>query len=186
MALGTMPLPAKRTAALLLAAGVLTAAVPGPTIGCGYDANIGGGIGTAHAASIGVALAVRSAIEAGRLAPLAEAPAPLALIRANGSLRTFAALLDQAPAGTPVVAVVLVEAHLWGRMLAGPAGTRFEAHVNGPTAGDAIVVTSEPVLRALLDGKLRWDDAVAAGLVVVDASSDGRERLARLLAQRLA
>lgn len=174
----------KRTATVLLVAIHLIAA-PGPAAGCGYEAGPGG-ITTAHAASIPVALAMRSALDAGRLAPLAAAPGPLALIRANGVLRTFAAALDEAPAGTPSVAVVLVEAHLWGRVLAGPGGVRFEAHVAGPAPGDAIVVTGEPVLRALLDGKLGWNEAVAAGLVVVDATPEGRDRIGQLLARRLA
>lgn len=176
---------AKRTAAILLSAGLLTAGAADPATGCGYDAAPGGGIATAHAASIQVALAVRAAIDQGRLDSLAEAAGPLALVRANGSLRSFAAAMGEAPAGTPPVAVVLVEAHLWGRVQAGPSGARFEAHVNGPATGDAIVVTGEPVLRALLDGRLRWNDAVAAGLVVVDAAPDAREHIARLLGQRL-
>ena len=173
----------KRAAAVLLVAGLLVS-VPGPATGCGFEAGPGGST-TAHAASIPVALAVRAALDAGRLEPLAAAPGPLALIRANGALRTFAAAFDQAPPGTLSVAVVLVEAHLWSRVLAGPAGVRFEAHVAGPTPGDAIVVTGEPVLRALLDGKLGWNDAVAAGLVIVDATAEGRDRIGQLLARRL-
>ena len=173
----------KRTAAALLAAALL-AGLPGASLGCGYEAGPGG-ITTAHASSIPVALAVRAALDAGRLDPLADAPGPLALVRANGALRSFSAVLDDAPAETPAVAVVLVEAHLWSRMLTGPGGVRFEAHVNGPAPGDAIVVTSESVLRALLAGKLRWSDALAAGLVVVDAPAEGRARVAQLLARRL-
>ena len=51
--------------------------------------------------------------------------------------------------------------------------------------GDAIVVTGEPVLRALLDGRLRWNDAVAAGLVVVDIRNPGETSLGTIPGARL-
>jgi hypothetical protein len=171
-------------ATVVAAAAIVSVVLPGAASGCGYHVQIGGRISTAHAASVPVALAVYDAIRAGRLSPLADAPAPLALVRANGAMQTFAVVLGPAAAGLPPVALVLVEAHLWGRITPASAGTRFEAHVGGPAGGDVILVTGEPALRALLDGRISWDAAIATGLVVVDGPSEGRERLARFLAQR--
>ena len=160
---------------------VLAVMLPGPASGCGYDAQIGGGISTAHAASVPVAMAVGEAVSAGRLSLPAEAPPPLALMRANGAMRTFAAVLKPGVGTLPPVALVLIEAHLWGRITSEPDGTRFEPHVAGPTAGDVILVTAEPALKALLDGRMTWEVALAAGLVVFDGPSEGRDQLARFL-----
>lgn len=129
-------------------------------------------------------MALGSAVAAGRLQRVAEAPAQLALMRAGSAMRAFIGTLDPAAEGVPPIAMLLVEAHLWGRTTSGSAGPQFAAHVEGPSVGDVIVVTGEPALRALLAGQITWDAALAAGLVVVDGAPEARERLARLLAQR--
>jgi hypothetical protein len=167
-----------RCAALLAA--LILAGTPGPASACGYHLGLAAGFVTAHASSIRVAMAVGDAVAAGRLQPLADAPAPLALVRANGAMRTFAAVLDSGAEEWAPVALVLVEAHLWGRVTWESGGPRFAAHVNGPSGGDVIVVTGEPVLRALLEGRITWDAAIATGLVVVDGPPEARERIARL------
>jgi hypothetical protein len=158
--------------------------LPATASGCGYDVQIGGGISTAHAASIPVALAVHDAVSTGRLARLPDAPAPLALLRANGAMSTFAFVLKPGAAALPPMALVFVEAHLWGRYTQEPAGTRFQPHVDGPGPGDVVLVTGEPVLRALLDGSITWAAALATGLVVVDGPAEGRERVSRFLVQQ--
>jgi hypothetical protein len=168
----------------VLAAAYVAAALPGTAFGCGYHVGLGPGISTVHAASIPVALAVYGGVSSGRLPRLADAPAPLALMRANVAMRGLADVLAPNAADLPPVALVLVEAHLWGRITSGPGGTRLEAHVDGPAGGDVILVTGEPVLRALLDGRITWDAAIATGLAVVDGPAEERERLARFLAQR--
>lgn len=174
----------RRRTAAALAAAILVATLPVPASGCGYHAGLAAGLTTAHASSVPVALAVYAAVGSGRLSPLADAPPPLALVRANGAMRTFSDALASQSAGLPAVALVLVEAHLWGRIVPDSAGTRFEAHAVGPAGGDVIVVTGEPALRGLLDGRISWNAAVAAGLVVVDGSPGDRERIARALAEQ--
>ncbi len=174
----------QRRARAALVAALLAATSPGTTFGCGYHVAIAGGISTAHAASIPVALAVHAAIDSGRLTPVTEAPAPLALVRANGAIRMFAAGLAQDAAAMPPIAIVLVEAHLWSRIVPESGAAQVQFHADGPASGDVIVVTGEPALRALLDGRLSWDTAIATGLVVVDGPDAGRQRLARVLAQR--
>ena len=79
---------------------------------------------------------------------------------------------------------MLVEAHLWGRAVPGPGQLSFQAHADGPASGDVIVVTGEPALAALLDGRLRWDAAIASGLVVVAGPADARAQVAGILARQ--
>ena len=80
--------------------------------------------------------------------------------------------------------MVLVEAHLWGRALPGVGPRSWQAHADGPANGDVVVVTGEPALAALLDGRLQWDAAIASGLVVVDGPIEARAQVARILARQ--
>lgn len=175
---------ARPCTAVALAISILVSTMPGAASGCGYHVGLAAGLTTAHASSIPVAVAVHDAVDAGRLSPVADAPPPLALVRANGAMRTFSDALAPHAGGLPAVALVLVEAHLWGRIVPGATGTRFEAHADGPAGGDVILVTGEPALRGLLDGRISWGAAVAAGLVVVDGSPGDRDRVARALAEQ--
>ena len=174
---------AARRAVAILAIGALGATVSAPANACGYHVAIGG-VSVVHPTSIPVAVAIHAAVRDGRLAPLADAPAPLALLRANAAMRTLATALQSATPDLPPVALVLVEAHLWGRAVPGAGPTSWQAHADGPASGDVIVVTGEPALAALLDGRLRWDAAVASGLVVLDGPAEGRARVAGILARQ--
>lgn len=157
------------------------AMLPGAAIGCAYHPVGVGSFSASHSASLPVALAVLDAVSSGRLPRLAEAPAPLALLRANGAMRNLSELLAPKAMGMPPVALVLVEAGLWGRITSESGTTQLQTHVDGPLDGDVIVVTGEAALRALLDGSINWDSAVANGLIVVDGPAEGREQLARNL-----
>ncbi len=162
----------------------IAAASPAVARACVYEAGPAGGLSVAHASSIPVAIAIGGAVSAGRLQPLIEVPPQIALTRASLALRAFAGSIDPSVVGLPPVAVVLVEAHLWGRATSGPQGPQFAAHVDGPSVGDVILVTGEPALRALLAGDMTWDAALGSGLVVIDGAPEARDRLSRLLAQR--
>jgi len=172
-----------RLALLLVALGALGTTASAPVPACGYHVAIGG-VSVVHPSSIPVAVAIHTAVSEGRLAPLADVPAPLALIRANGAMRNFAAALQSDPSGVPAVAVVLVEAHLWGRSAPAEGRAAWQAHADGPANGDVILVTGEPALAALLDGRLRWDAAIASGLVVVAGPAEARAQVASVLARQ--
>jgi hypothetical protein len=171
-----------RLVALLIAS--IAAASPATTRACSYETGPAGGLAVAHASSIPVAMAIGGAVTAGRLQPPIEVPAQIALTRASLAMRAFAGSLDPSAEGLPPVAVVLVEAHLWGRATSGPRGPQFAVHVDGPSTGDVILVTGEPALRALLAGDMTWSAALGSGLVVIDGAPEARDRLARLLARR--
>lgn len=170
-------------ALLLVGVAAIGATVCVPASACGYDLAIGG-VSAVHPSSIPVAVAIGAAVSEGRLAPLVDAPTPIALIRANGAMRNFAMALQSDTSDLPPVAFVLVEAHLWGRAVAGAGKISFQAHAEGPASGDVIVVTGEPALAALLDGRLRWDAAIASGLVVVAGPAQERARVEGVLARQ--
>jgi len=172
-----------RLVQLLVAVGALGAAASATVGACGYHLAIGG-VSVVHPSSIPVAVAIHAATSDGRLTPLADVPAPLALVRANGAMRNFATALQSGAADLPPVALVLVEAHLWARAVAVDGRASWQAHAEGPANGDVIVVTGEPALAALLDGRLRWDVAIASGLVVVAGPDQARARVASILARQ--
>jgi hypothetical protein len=90
-----------RRAIAIIAIGALGATASTPASACGYHVAIGG-LSAAHPTSIPVAVAIHAAVRDGQLAPIAEAPAPLALLRANGAMRTLAmALQSEAPVRLP-------------------------------------------------------------------------------------
>jgi hypothetical protein len=149
---------------------------------CGYDQGSAAGLTVAHPASLSVAMAIGSAVAAGQIPRLSELPPQLALFRANGAMRAFAHSMPAGP--MPPLSIVLVEAHLWGRAAGTPEAPLFMTHTPGPEAADAVLVTGEPVLRALLEGRIRWDDALAAGLVAVDGPAPASQQVASLLRQR--
>jgi hypothetical protein len=57
--------------------------------------------------------------------------------------------------------VLFVESGLWTRFAAGAA----EFHAAGPQPGDAVIVTSEAVVAAILDRRMSADQAVERGLL---------------------
>lgn len=167
----------------LVAIAALAATAPAATSACGYHLAVGG-VSVVHPSSIPVAVAIHEAVLAGRLRQAAEVPAPLALVRANGAMRSFASVLQADAPGLPAVALVLVEAHLWGRAVPGAGAMAWQPHADGPAADDVIVVTGEPALAALLDGRLRWDAAIASGLVVVAGPEQARAQVVDTLARQ--
>lgn len=171
----------RRLAAALLI-GMLCAALPAAgSRACGYHGALGDSFSAQHLRSIEVALALREAIDKGQFEAPKSQPSFLAFARAIGTLdrlRDGLATYSQ-DEGTPdSLAVLLVEAGLWTRYQARDGRLVSEPHVAGPIAGDAVVVTAEPVLRALLDGRVTVDRAMAAGLLMVDG--DATPTLARL------
>ena len=60
------------------------------------------------------------------------------------------------------VAVVLTQTMLWTRY---PAGGGIKPHVAGPESGDLVVVTDDPVVRTIADGRLTVSEAMENGLI---------------------
>jgi hypothetical protein len=164
---------------------VALTALPPAAPACAYDGLPGDENWATHPASLAVVFAIHDALGKGKLAPLDEAPPALAWLRVNAMVQDLHRRLARpGHAAPPAVALLLVEARLWNRFQPG-AGVdtrlRLEAHASGPRDGDVVLVTGEPVLKALLEGRLDWQRAIDGRLVVIAGESHLSERLARIL-----
>ncbi len=156
----------RRIAAVMLA--VLAGWTPLPASACGFHGALPD-LTAAHPRSISVALAVRDALDAATLQPLPDAPPALGLMRATRLLQQFSPLVPsvvETPAQS--VVVLLVESGLWTRFTPTHGGMRVEPHVDAPNVGEAVLVTSESALAALVGGQMDVAQARSLGLLVAD------------------
>jgi hypothetical protein len=171
---GVLP---RRRGPLAAAAGLLAAALAGPGWGCALEGDDGvllrSAMNVAYPQALNVLGAVSSARRSGRIdrwrgldepTGAAEKRAEHARIAASlGQLR--ARLAAATPAGAPALSIVLVEPMLWSRLVTRGARLDLAVHVSGPVRGDVVVVTDEPVIASLNDGRLTAGDALALDLV---------------------
>lgn len=137
-----------------------------PAAACGYD-GLMADLGAAHPRSLEVALAVRDALERQQMQALEAAPPAFGFLRARQLLLGFAPHVSAAAGiGKGSVAVLLVESGLWTRYTLGSPGVAPQPHVAGPQPGERVLVTSEAVLNAMLDGQMSLSRATELGLVV--------------------
>jgi hypothetical protein len=73
------------------------------------------------------------------------------------------AALDGRP--VPAFSMVLIGPMLWARFEQAGATLELAAHATGPASADVVIVTDEPVLAALLDGRLTPREARKLGLI---------------------
>jgi hypothetical protein len=144
---------------------------------------MGSGLAPAHPRSIEVALALRAALDR----QVVESPSPfppwtqLARVgRWLEQLRQRLAVAGDPAPPLPPIAVLLIEARLWARYSL-DEGKVSLAHVPGPTAGDVIVVTGVPALKALLDGGISAETAISVGILVVTGPSPSALRVEEAL-----
>ncbi len=124
-------------------------------------------LAVAHPRSIDVAVAVHAATERDGLKPLAALPPKLALLRARRTLISFEPqVADVAGRVGGPVAVLLVESGIWTRYTFAAGRTIAQPHVAGPMPGERVIVTSETVLAAILNGTLEPARARQLGLLV--------------------
>lgn len=72
---------------------------------------------------------------------------------------------DGAGHGPPAFTVLLIGPMLWSRLDPKDGDYRLQVHADGAAPGDVVVITDEPVLEALADGRLRFSRALDLGLV---------------------
>jgi hypothetical protein len=65
----------------------------------------------------------------------------------------------------PSISLVLLGPVLWTRYAASENGYTTEIHAKGASAGDVVLVTDEPVVEALVEGRLTADAAEKRGLI---------------------
>lgn len=159
-----------RVGAAALAIGMAFGAAS-PASACGYEnpqAVALGVLNWAYPNALYVGTAVWQAEDAGLLPARTQAPSgPLAFYRAATVMKQFGAMLADAELAQThsSISVVLIPQVMWTRLQLGPEGVSVRSHADGPSAGDVVIVTSEKVVRALLDGSLNTAAAEDYGLL---------------------
>lgn len=163
-----------RVAALLLLAqtGLATA--------CGFDSGISSNTFTPmHPKSLTVAFAVADAVVAGMIEQATDpaAAGQAGYWRAVGHLAALQRALSSAhrESRTPV-SVLFIDSGLWARLTPAADGFAMDVHTDGAKPGDVAIITSEPVLAAILERRLAIGDALDRGLIVVDGDAADRFR----------
>jgi hypothetical protein len=148
-----------------------------PALACGFHGTIPHTtLDGMYPGSLSVAVALRKAADAGVIdAAALEIPRTGAAlyIDAVARLHKLRKNLAASPraSGLPAsFSLGYVESGLWTRYAQSDGEIGVAVHVDGPDDGEAVVLTGEPVLTALLAGTLSMDDALAEGLVVIDAN----------------
>lgn len=163
-----------------------------PALGCGFDGMLDGSFSAMHPKSIAVAFAIRDAVEAGAVESSAIGPiipgAP-GYWRAVSHLnqlhqRLSAAAADQFHQETSV-SILFIDSGLWARYTLSPHGVDLEAHTAGARDGEAVIVTSEAILAAIVDRRMAVDVALARGAMVIDGLPPSADAIRRLLVAAL-
>jgi hypothetical protein len=142
-------------------------------LACGFDGLIGDKFSAQHPKSLPVAFAITDAVGSGiigkgALEPIQ--PGQKGYWRAMTRLANFAALLGDRTDSSrlPNVSILLIDSQLWTRLRGGSTGFEIEAHARGPELGDAVIVTNEFILAAIIEGDLSAGRALQIGVVAVD------------------
>jgi hypothetical protein len=93
-----------------------------------------------------------------------------ALLGYQHAVRSLSALRDRLAGATgeanaPAFSMMLIGPVLWTRYAQTDDGLNMTPHVDGPSIGDVVVVTDEPVIAALNDGRLTPHTAGELGLI---------------------
>jgi hypothetical protein len=89
------------------------------------------------------------------------------------------AALDGQP--MPAFAVVLIGPMLWARFEANDGGVTMVPHATGPAPGDVVLVSDEPVVAALTEGRTTTREARAQGLVKAYGTGENVDQVSALL-----
>jgi len=167
-----------RTAIAATIAAFSSLVLAGSGLACGFhgDPSVGA-LNAAYPKALWVRTAVWQAQLDGEIVgPSAAVPgdafaARVALARRyRAASDRFGALRDSLDAqrarhGAPPFTVLLIGPMLWSRFAPAGDGYRLQVHAEGAAAGDVVLITDEPVLAALADGKIGFSRARDLGLV---------------------
>ena len=171
-------------ALLLLASGVATP----PSFACGFDGILGDGFSAEHPKSIAVAFAISDAVTAGivdkaALAPIV--PGSQGYWRAVGRINAFQRLLSVVSGGgrqsSSSISLLFINSKLWARFSPGPQGYELQVHTSGASPQDIVIVTSETILAAVLDGAMSAQKAFDLGLIAIDGNRDEAEAMRHIV-----
>lgn len=150
--------------------GLLSASMP--THACGLEPHLNGGFTVSYPGSIEVAVAVAKARSEGLL-PAATTVAIANDVRRQrliADLQRLQTRLNKARSEVPSTnalpfSLVLVGPGLWSHFNITTGGVLASYHTDGPLAGQAVVLTHESALRAMLSGSLSIERATELGLI---------------------
>lgn len=145
------------------------------SLACGFEdpksaAAARGVLNWAFPDSLHVSTAVWQAQAAGILDRDQTPAAIKALVGYQKVTEKLSAFRDGLAAGlnghaVPPMSVVMLGPMLWTRFQPDGMGVAMATHASGPASGDAVIVTDEPVIAAVVDGRLTPRDARKLGLL---------------------
>jgi hypothetical protein len=158
---------------MMRAAAIALTLWSGSALACGFEdpSNVAfqrGILNFAFPKALYVQTAVWQAQEAGlieRDQSLAGNRALLGFRRASDALSDVARQLDAGNDVVPPFTLVMIGPVLWTRFAEGENGLTATPHVKGPSFGDVVVVSDEPVILALAKGRIGGSTALDQGLI---------------------
>jgi hypothetical protein len=161
------------TFAMMSLIGLVTS--PPVALGCGFHASMPEvQLGGMYKGALSVAVAVRKATDNGIIDSKALEGNDGSEARYNASMRSLQEL-GNAISASPVTAELpesfslgFVESSLWSRYTKVNGKISVDIHTDGPQHSETVVLTTEPVLAALLAGKLSAERALADGLIRIE------------------
>ena len=77
----------------------------------------------------------------------------------------------------PSISLLFIDSKLWARFSPGPQGYELQVHTSGASPEDIVIVTSETILAAVLDGTMSAQKALDLGLIAIDGKQDEAEAM---------
>ena len=155
--------------------------------GCGFHTMPEIQFDSMHAGSLSVAVALRKAADNGTIdAQALEAQHNHTALYGDAvrDLQTFRHSLDVSPAAAALPAsftLGFVESRLWSRYTRSDGKVDVDIHTDGPAGQEAVVLTAEPVLTAIMNGTLSAEDAFADGLIAIEGNDREKAAIRRVL-----
>ena len=152
-------------------------------ISCGFHPGLEVELESMYPGSLPVAVALRKAADYGVIdAAALEAPNNGTALYADTvhRLQMFSKELTASPVAAELPAsfsLGYVESLLWARYSQSDGMIHVDIHTDGPAKGEAVVLTGEPVLTALLAGRLSVDRALADGMILIDGKENEKKAI---------
>lgn len=178
----------KTRSVVVMVCAALVATGAGGALACGYHPGLSATTFDAvHPRSLGVAVAIHRAQDRGILPAEPAAPAFQSFTgegyrHAVRQLRDLQEHLSQVAPGLHAdgafrFAFVFVRSRLWAQYTVRPDGASVEIHTQPADKDEAVVLSDESVLNAIVGGRLTFSSAVDQGLVQFAEDRDERTRV---------
>lgn len=170
---------------------LLICALPSGALACGFESPQTIALGTlnfAYPDALHVGTAVWQARQQGLLPPSDPGysdPARDGVVRLWQALRTLDGVKQRLATTRadkdPALAVVLLPAVMWSRLLPSAPGLGLLPHVSGPESGDVVLITESDALQAWLERRLDAETLLGRGLLRVYGDNEAVAALKRWL-----